>query len=289
MTPGKSKLLFAIGALLLIVVLGVALFDWNMLRGPISRYASEKLGRTVTIRGDLRVSLGKIALVEAGDVVVANARWGSQPRMAEVTKASVRIDILELLHRRVVLPSVALDHPTVLLETQADGTGNWMFGDPKKPAAAAPQIGSLRIDEGRLGFRDRTHETAVNLVIASAEKETQNPDAAIRFSGEGRLRSEPFSLKGVGGPLLALAQRGKPYHVEVSAAAGSTGASFAGAFIPFQLDSIDGLLSLHGADMSKLYPIIPVPIPWTPPYELSGPHARQREVGCAAPGWKNRQ
>ena len=39
------------------IVLFLLLFDWNMLRGPIGRYASAKTGREVVLAGDLKVKL----------------------------------------------------------------------------------------------------------------------------------------------------------------------------------------------------------------------------------------
>ena len=52
--------------------------------------------------------------------------------------------------------------------------------------------------------------------------------------------------------------------------AGDTRARFDGTVVPNRLDNVDGSLTLQGRDLSQLYPIVPVPFPWTPPYRLSG-------------------
>ena len=43
--------------LMVALIVFLAWFDWNYLRGPISRIASERLNRDVEIRGDLDVDI----------------------------------------------------------------------------------------------------------------------------------------------------------------------------------------------------------------------------------------
>ncbi|MGH1558458.1 hypothetical protein ACRAWD_13315 [Caulobacter segnis] len=42
-------------ALVAAIIVFLVVFDWNWLRGPVSRYASAQMQREVTITGDLRV------------------------------------------------------------------------------------------------------------------------------------------------------------------------------------------------------------------------------------------
>jgi uncharacterized protein involved in outer membrane biogenesis len=56
----------------------------------------------------------------------------------------------------------------------------------------------------------------------------------------------------------------------VKARSRDTRAHFDGTVVPNQPDNVDGALTLEGRDLSQLYPIIPVPFPWTPAYRLSG-------------------
>ncbi|MDB5440610.1 MAG: AsmA family protein, partial [Caulobacteraceae bacterium] len=42
-------------ALLAVIILILVLFDWNWLRGPLSRFASARLHRPVAIEGNLKV------------------------------------------------------------------------------------------------------------------------------------------------------------------------------------------------------------------------------------------
>lgn len=263
----RAKILTAFGAIVLVGVLAVALFDWNMLRGAAARYVSQKTGRTFAINGDLNVKLSMTPLVEINDVVLGNAPWGTQPRMAEVARVAFRIDLRELFSGRIVLPYLELSEPTILLETNAENIGNWQFGD--KDSSADPTMGALRITKGRVGFRPSDRQTAINLDFSS-DPAKQGTMSVIRFTGEGFLHNEPFSLTGHGESLLSLKDSGSSYSINVAARAGSTQASFTGAFVPFKLETIDGELKVNGKDLSNLYPMIPVALPWTPPYSIAG-------------------
>jgi uncharacterized protein involved in outer membrane biogenesis len=56
----------------------------------------------------------------------------------------------------------------------------------------------------------------------------------------------------------------------IDARAGRTAMRFDGTVVPSQLTNVKGALHLKGPDLSQLYPIVPAPLPWTPPYDLAG-------------------
>ena len=239
----RSKILVAFGAAALAVVVAIVLFDWNMLRGQAARYVSQKTGRTFAIQGNFNVKLSRVPLIEMHDVVLGNSSWGTQPRMAEVARIAFRIDLGELLKGRVVLPYLELREPVILLETNTKNIGNWQFSQSPGNSGAAPTIGELRIDKGRVGYRPSDRQTAINVTVSS---EWAKDKSLIRFSGEGFLRNEPFNLEGDGANLLSLTQGGSSYRINVLATAGSSQASFDGTFVPFKLETIDGQLKLNG-------------------------------------------
>ncbi|MDQ2962030.1 MAG: AsmA family protein, partial [Pseudomonadota bacterium] len=105
-------------------------------------------------------------------------------------------------------------------------------------------------------------------VASSAASESGKP--LVHFSGSGRLRNNPFTIEGDAATLLALEKQDKPYALNIRAKSGNTSAHFDGTVVPARLDNVDGSLTLQGRDLSQLYPIIPVPFPWTPPYRLTG-------------------
>jgi len=85
------------------------------------------------------------------------------------------------------------------------------------------------------------------------------------------------TLSGRAASLLTLTEAGKPYKLEVTASAGATHASFDGTLVPLKLESIDGDLALRGKDLSALSPLVPIPLPQTPAYRISGHFKREAE------------
>jgi uncharacterized protein involved in outer membrane biogenesis len=273
----SQKTAIGIAAVVLALVLVAVFFDWNWLRGPISRYVSLKLERSFAIRGDLHVKLHNPIEIQANDVIVGNASWSADRTMAEARQVSIQVDARELLSRRIAVPDLLLVQPRLLLERSPDGKANWDFGAPPKTEGSAPTIESLRVEDGQLRYRDPIVDTDVSLALKSERSPAGEAEPSIRFTGKGELRKRPFTIQGLAmSPLLAR-KTSKPFRLQVEARAGDTGASFDGNFTLLGLSDIDGQLTLEGADLSRLYPIIPIPLPWTPPYRLAGHLLRHNE------------
>src|SRR6185295_72307 len=51
-----------------------------------------------------------------------------------------------------------------------------------------------------------------------------------------------------------------------------------GTVVPADTENVRGTLHLGGPDLSKLYPIVPAPVPWTPPDKLSGELTHAKHV-----------
>lgn len=260
--PKKAWIFAVIAAL---VVLAIVLFDWNLLRSPIAHYLSAKLGRPVAIDGNLSVDLSTKPLLTAASVTVGNAPWSSDPAMAEIERAAIRVDLFSLLFPPVAPPEITLTHPRLLLERAADGHANWELDGP----TVVLSIGSLNIEDGVIHYRDPATATDVTIKVASSAS-SESGQTPVRFSGTGRLHNNAFTIEGSAASLLSLENADKPYLLSVSAKAGDTSARFNGTVVPARIDTVDGLLTLQGRDLSQLYPMIPVPLPWTPAYRLSG-------------------
>jgi AsmA family protein len=261
------KKVWVFAAIVAIVAITLAFFDWYWLRGPLATYLSAQVGRPVRIEGNFRVALSSRPLLTADYVTVGNAAWGSEPTMANAQRVNVRLNLRSLLFGPLVLHEASLVRPRLLLEKSADGQENWEIGGTGPPALPLP--GRLKIEDGVVRYRDPGAGTDVSINIASSGSSASGA-TPVHFSGAGRLRKNAFTIEGNAESLLALEDRHQPYRLDVKARAGDTNAHFDGTVIPARLDSVDGMLMLQGRDLSDLYPIIPVPFPWTPPYRLNG-------------------
>jgi AsmA family protein len=265
----------SLGVLAVLISIVVLSPNWNLLRGPIAEYLSTKLDRKVSIDGDLVVKVSLQPEIEVNRLTLGNASWGTHPSMVEIERAKFSVELAPLLQRRVVVPEVALRRAVVALERNADGTPNWKFHEGSPTGAWAPEIGSLTIHDSKVVYEDIPAALKTVIAIESDEEARHGSIPTIRFAGRGSLRKEAFQIEGHAETLLSLTHQGKPYQLEVQAIAGDTKVSFAGTLVPFLLETIDGNLQLSGKDLSKLYPIVPLPLPWTPAYRLSGRFVRE--------------
>ena len=248
-----------------IVAIALALFDWNWLRGPLAGYLSAKLGHPVRIEGNLRVSLSRTPTLTADYLTVGNAAWGSEPLMAAVQRISVRLRLRSLFIGPLAFEELGLVRPRLLLETGPDGKGNWESGG----AGAFPTVARLKIDDGMVRYRDKAAATDVSVNVSSTATSSGSA-TPVHFAGGGTLHNDKFTIEGDAESLLALERSDQPYRLNVKARAGDTSAHFDGSVLPARLDHADGTLTIQGRDLSQLYPILPVPFPWTPPYRLNG-------------------
>jgi hypothetical protein len=80
------KVLAAIGVVIALLVLLVAFFPWDTLRGPIGRYVSEKTGRHFEITRHLDVKVGRTTRVLMDGVEFANPDWAQDRTWSRRTR-----------------------------------------------------------------------------------------------------------------------------------------------------------------------------------------------------------
>ena len=153
----------------LVVVAGAAVFaaftfDPGTQKDRIIQAVRRATGRELTLAGPIRVSWGLTPVLEAEDVSFANIPGGTRPQMATAARVEARVKLLPLLTGRAEIASVTLVRPDILLETDANGRGNWQFDrpvsapGPASTSSAGPrlttQLDSLRIELGRLSWHN---------------------------------------------------------------------------------------------------------------------------------------
>lgn len=277
MSRSRQVWLAGTGVLLLLIAAAVYVFEWNMLRGPISRRVEHATGRTFAMNGDLTVHLARTPRITAEGLALGNASWSRTLQMAEIGRVDFTIDPWALLRGRVVLHELNISDARVLLEKNADGTANWVFTDEKKDTKL-PSIGALAIDRSHIGYRDPATKTDFATDVSTVPAGQKNA-GMMKVTGRGRVKGQQGTVDGTVGGVLALGSAANPYPIDVRAVIGPTRAHVQGALVdPLHLKSEDVRFELEGADMAQLFPLIGVPFPPTPPYKLSGHLTHTGEV-----------
>ena len=116
------KILAATVVSLVALAFVVAFFPWDLLRGPINRYVSEKTGRKFEITRHLDVNVGlRGATVKFDGIEFANPSWARDSYLVRADRAEFDIRLWSLLARKVVIPRLSLASPVIGLQMEKDG------------------------------------------------------------------------------------------------------------------------------------------------------------------------
>ena len=282
------KLLAGVAVVALLLVLLAVFFPWDVLRGPLNRYVSDKTGRHFEITRRLDVKLGRTTRILADGIEFANPDWAENPHLVKAESAEIQIELLPLLRRRIVLPLVAFEKPQLGLQMEPDGRRSWALGRDTKDPGNIPEIGALVVDQGTMHFVAAEHgaeirtEFAVDGPLAMKPGSTTGsaPEMPLRFSAKGTWQKEPFTAIGRTGNVLYLsAPLQQPFPAQVEASAANTTLRARGTIASLAtLDGADAEFTLQGRNLQELYQLVGVVLPATPRYSVQGRLAKQGDV-----------
>ena len=268
--------------LLLIVAAAAALVIYagsSAFRGEVEHRAGVALGREFKV-GDLQINWSWAPRIQLHDVLIGGAAKDAPP-LLEAAAVDLQLRLLPLLRGDVVLPHLELDQPKLALHVDEKGVPNWSFA--KNPAAAtaaevatpderaeAPVIGELIVKDGHFKYVDDAKDLRLEGAITTATGEAEKGES-VHLDAKGKLQGKAMKVAFVGGSILALRDSDTPYPLDLTASYGGTEVTIKGtATDPFKLEAADIDLTLKGPDLSEIFPLLGVPAPPTPPYNLKG-------------------
>jgi hypothetical protein len=261
-TLGVSSLVIIALALFL------ALFDWNLLRGPIARRASAATGRAVRIDGNLGVHLWSWTPSATVDgLKIGNPAWMGGGDMADIDRLTIAVKFWPLLLGQVELPLVRAERPMLDLYRDRAGRMNWQFGKSSQPARLPP-IQHFIIDNGHVTLIDKKRGLVVVGTMQSSE--TGGGRGAFHLVGKGSINKDPFLVTVTGAGLINV-RRDRPYPFNADIRAGDTHILAHGELPkPFDFGQIRSDLTVSGNNFADLYYLTGLALPLSPPYHLSG-------------------
>jgi uncharacterized protein involved in outer membrane biogenesis len=278
---------FAIGTggLLAILLLTLALIDWNRLKAPIERLASRASGRSVRIEGPLHVHVWSwTPRASLQGLVIGNPPWETSRPMVRIEKLDVQLKLLPLLKGDVILPRLELIHPDVFLHRDAQGRANWTFESTQPSNAAAekppklPVVRDFLIQSGQITIRDEILKLKVVGTMQAHESLASQEQFAFRIQGKGTLNEKPFDLQVGGGPLINV-DPDHPYPFKLVVSAGDIRLDADGTVKkPFDLGQLEFNAHVKGGDLADLYYLTQLALPNTPPFELAAHVERDAKI-----------
>lgn len=274
-----SKIVLAILTALLLFVL---LFDWNWLRGPLNRYITQTTQRTFD-SSDLHVQLGWNPVIRLRDVYFANAAWAQDAPMARIGTLEFSVSLRKLFDGEVLVPRVALDQAELNFEITEEDRRNWVLAEPSDTRKESKfRIASLSVTKGQLNFVDRgvplhlrvevdTFDPAAAAKADDAKAAPLNSRYTTRYSFNGSYHDAEFRGSALTGDVLSFQDSGVQFPLKGQLVAGTTRLDVEGTVADVvHISGIDAQLKITGRTLANLYPFLLLPLPASPPYQLSG-------------------
>lgn len=282
--PGKpdfaGKLTAALSvAVLAAILVFLAFFDWNLLRGPIGQWASARWERQVVLGGDLDVDLFRWSpKATIRDLRLGPPAFGPRRDTARVETLTLSVKALPLLVGDVDMPEVRVTRPRLFLHSDAQGRQSWKLGKDDGKAAKLPLMRRVLVEDGRIEFIDLRRRVTLDASVNSRETAGGGAGSAFRLEGAGTLNNNPLKLTITGGPLINV-RRDRPYKFTADLRGGGTTLLASGQITqPFDLGRFTADVTATGQDLADLYHLTTVPAPNTPPYRLQGRLSRAEHV-----------
>jgi len=263
-----------IGIPIALVVVLVALWNWDWFIPIVEREASAAIGRKVTI-GHLHLRLGRVVQVTADDVVVDNPPdWpAGDPPFVALKTLVVQADAWGYVTGHgLVLPLIGLDGPRVLAAERAGGAANFKLSTASSGGSSSSsgsvKIGAVQIADGNAHVVMPALKADFNAAI---ETQGDGNDARIVVEAKGTYAAQPITARLVGGALLSLRDADHPWPVDLNVANGPTKVALKGTLRdPLAFKGADVQLRFSGPDMGLLEPLVGFPIPKTAAYQIAG-------------------
>ena len=269
-----------IGILVTLVVLAIAavfLIPSERIAALAARQFEAATGRAITVTGAVRPAIWPQLGVTTGPIQIANAPWSEKGPMLSAQALAIGLDLQALLRGELVIRKVEALDPVIILETSAQGVGNWEFGEADGAASgaaeggagggAAPGVQAFTMDQGLISngsilYIDHIsgRQTALSAINADIQIPTFRGPADIALSGE--MNGKRIAVTATLGEFASfLAGKVGPVTAEVEAE--GVGGTFEGraGFAPL---AAEGVLDGSVTDMAAAFALIGQATPGLP-------------------------
>lgn len=257
-------------------------FDWNQAKPWLSARVSEATGRSFAINGDLKLGWhgsqdGRTGWrhwipwphLSAQDVTLSNPDWATAaPHTATIRRINFSIDPLPLLDKKIVIPTLLLEQPTLTLERARDGKNNWSVTSNQNGWQLV--LKQLVMNKGAVRYVDAIKHADLKAEIESLDQDASS-EYGIGWTASGWFNGARVKAHGKTGNVLSLQEETRPFPLEAHVHTGKTDIDAEGTLTePKQLAALDVRLKLSGASMAHLYRLTGIVLPETPRYSTTG-------------------
>ncbi len=263
------------------VIAGIVVsLDVNQYKPEIVKLIKDKTGREFSINGELHLAPSLLPTIAVSDVTFGNAQWGSEPDMLSVRRFEAEVSLLPLLRKNIQVNRLILLEPNILLETDKQGQGNWIFAEPGKVAdleeatdtdnspSGTPglNINEVVIENANLTYVDGQKGKTTKLHIEEISARSSSFSDPLNLKVRAALNESPISVDAELGSLNDLTSN-QSWPVKLSALVDKASASIDGQIdqpmqgkgmnlnVAFNIDSLSHLNRVAGSELPQAGPI----------------------------------
>lgn len=265
-----------VGIVLFVVIaliLFVATLDLNQHKGRIIAAIEDATGRQFHIEGDLHLALSLTPTLVMDNATFSNASWGSKSNMVSFDKFEIEVELRPFLSGAIHVNRIILLSPTILLETNSEGIGNWILPsrkqealndtDEKNTKLSSILLRDILIKDAVINYNDGVTGEKHSIAIDELKETSANADSPLSLDLKLLYKQVPITLRGEFGSLNQLLAN-KQYPIDLAVLASNTKFSFNGSIVKpmtgkefnfatkFNADSLDDIAQLVGSDLPEL-------------------------------------
>ena len=255
-----------------VVVVGIAMaIDWRFLRYPIERYASEQLGRPVTLTGFHMAMRPFTTRLQFEGLRIGNVPDSRQPQMVALDIAEVHLSTWRALHKQILVEQLALRGGEVYLARAKNGANNWTLPGRERNDM---DVEALVLDNALIDYDDRQLDLTADIRTTTLRK----PDAkgyTVQAEFNGYYGTARYQGKFATGPVISLREADTPFPFRIDGRVGATRLKAEGTMQNLLGDlGLDATVDLSGPTLANVAPFVNIAFPNTPPFAYRGRLAR---------------
>ena len=181
-------ILAIIAALALLIVVAVFTLPFvinpNDFKPQIAAVVKDKIGRELTLEGELKLSVFPWLGISTGKMALSNAPGFQERPFAEIEAGDVKVKLLPLLTKKIELSRIVLKGLSLNLEKNQQGVSNWVdltklkesqpasapAGNNNQMATQAPAsapailaIGGIALENAHINWDDRSADKHIEI------------------------------------------------------------------------------------------------------------------------------
>ena len=251
-------------------------YDVDDLRGVIESKAEAATGRTLTIGGPISLDISWSPKIAIENVSFGNTPWGVWPEIFSIRRLEVQVGLLPLLGGNIEIQRLIAIEPSILLETNDQGDGNWVLAQTDTAESesaspvAIPAFHRIEIRGGHAIFRNGRSGQEILIELERLDASADTPDSPSKVSFVGSYNDVPFSGEGQFASRAQLLS-GTQIPLDVDLKLGPNTVKLAGEIADLAAaKGLDLAFEAAGESLADIGPLLREDLPPLGPYRFGG-------------------